>query len=468
MLKTGLKVLNDAELEKIDRESLRMLEQVGLEVFDTALRNLLAKRGAKVGNGRVRFPRELVKWALDVVPRTFSLFDRDGREFKLTPGASLFSCYSDAVLVSDYGATKLRTSTKQDVVDFARLSDALPTIAIVPNACHAGDIQGPTQILHTLEAVLVNTRKLQFFAPQNRREAEIACEMSSIADGGHSPAEYHPLVSAVSTTSPLRLDADSAEVLMFLARQRVPIILAPCPMSGATAPFSIIGTLLLQTIETLALITIAQCVEEGYPLIMGGAAGPLDPRSGALAYGAPERSLLIAATNRIQRFYGLPTHAASIAVNGWQSDVQTGAERMLSIFTRLMIQPNLWGGAGSLCSGKAVSLEQAVIDEHLLKMARRFLDGIDCGDTMWAIDEIERVGPGGSFLTEPSTLELMRSGERYISPLVNMEDDRGQSMAERAHAQVQQILSSQRSPVPDAVTEELRRYVEQRSKELLQ
>ena len=166
-------------------------------------------------------------------------------------------------------------------------------------------------------------------------------------------------------------------------------------------------------------------------------------------------------------FYGLPSHAASIAVNGWQPDIQTGIERSLIIFVRLMMKSNIWGGAGGLSSGKTVSLEQAVIDDHTVKMCSRFFSGIATGAGMRATDEIERVGPGGNYLTEPSTLELMRSGERYISPLVNMEEDRGASMLERAHGKVREILSEHRSPVPEKTAEELRCYVEKRSKKIL-
>lgn len=466
-MKITWEILSEAELDRIDRESLRLLERVGLDVINPTLRELLACRGAKVEGERVRFPPELVRWALATAPRTFSLYGRDGRELRLAPGNSFFSCYSDALYVTDYGATQQRPSTRQDVVDFARLSDALPIIDKVANACHARDMPGPVQLLYTLEAVLSNTLKFQSFAPQNLSEAEVAYEMALIANGGRPIAEYPTLHSGVSTTSPLRLDPDSAEILMFMARKRVPFVVASCPMSGGTSPFSLMGTLLLQNAENLALITMAQCVEEGCPLTMGGAAGPMDPQSGALAYGAPERSLLIAANNQIQHFYGLPTHAASIATNNWQPDIQTGAERALIIFVRLMMKPNLWGGAGGLCSGKTLSLEQMVIDDHLLQMVNRFLRGVDSSDEMWAIKEIAQVGPGGSFLTEPLTLKLMRSGEMYISPLVNMEEDRGPSMVERAHERVQEILSTHRSPVPEPVIEELRRYVEQRSKQLL-
>jgi len=120
----------------------------------------------------------LVRWALSAAPHIFSLYGRDGRELQLAPGNSFFSCYSDALYVTDYAASQQRPSTRQDVVDFARLSDALPIIDKVSNACHARDLPEPVQLLYTLEAVLSNTLKCQGFAPQNLREAEITYEMA--------------------------------------------------------------------------------------------------------------------------------------------------------------------------------------------------------------------------------------------------------------------------------------------------
>jgi len=459
-------VLSEATLERIDEESLQLLERVGLDVFHDGLRGLLSGRGAQVIDERVRFPRHLVREALSAAPSSLSLFGRDGRELRLSPGNSYFCCYGDALYVTDFRATAQRPSTKKDVADFARLSDALSVIDKVNNACHARDMAAPVQVLHTLEAVLCHTLKPLGFGPQNVAEAEIACDMMRIATG--APLSQRPSMhSVVSATSPLQLDADSAAILMLLAKRRVPLTVASCPMSGATAPFSLLGTLVLQNAENLALITMVQCVQEGGPVIMGGAAGPMDPRSGRLAYGAPERSLLIAANNQIQRFYGLPTHAASIATNNWEPDIQTGVERMLIVFVRKMMRPNIWGGAGGLCSGKTVSLEQMVIDEHILHMVDRFMQGVDTSEEMWATEDIARTGPGGSFMVDPLTLRLMRSGEHLVSPLVNMEEERGASMLERAHQRVLDVLARHQSPVPEPVVQELHRYVEERSKQTL-
>lgn len=453
-------ILNQGEIERVDREARRIVETTGLEVFNDRLRNLLKKKGARVEGERVRFPGELIDEALKAAPETFSLYEIGGQERAVAPGEGYFSMYSDGLFVSEPGAEQLRPSTKQDVADFAALGQALPVVDIVPNVCHARDYSGSGQLLHTVEALLNNTTKLVSFAPQNARQAEVFHEMTGIASEGRARPGRPVWKGCVSTTSPLRLDRDSGEVLLFLAGNRIPFITAPCPMCGGTSPFSLIGTLVLQTAENLAIIAMAQMVAEGTPLIMGGAAGPMDMRTGALAYGAPERSLLIGANNEMQRFYGLPTHSASIAVNSWLSDVQTGLERELIVFTRMLYRPNFWGGAGAMCSGRAVSLVQALIDCHAVEMTGRYLSGIDTRDSVWGVKSIERVGPGGDFMTDPLTMELMRSGEMWYSNLTNMEEDRGKPMVDRAREEVARILADFKSPVGEKVREELRRYVE--------
>jgi trimethylamine--corrinoid protein Co-methyltransferase len=314
--------------------------------------------------------------------------------------------------------------------------------------------------LHTAEAVLSQTTKLTNFAPQNAAEAHVLQEMVEIATEGRHTSRQPAWKGVVSTISPLRMDKDSGEVLRFFAQNGIPVVIASCPMCGSTSPFSLIGTMVLQTAENLAMIAMAQAAREGTRLVMGGAAGSMDMRTGSVAYGTPERSLMMGANNQIQRFYGLPTHGASIAVNGWESDVQTGLERELIIFTRMLFRPNFWGGAGAMCSGKAVSHVQALIDNHALEMTDRFMCGIDTSDELWAVDSIQNVGPGGNFMTDPLTIDLLRSGEMWYSKLTNMEEDRGQPMVVRALEEVERMLEVVQTPVPERVRVELERYVE--------
>ena len=136
-MKPGWEVLGEGDLERIDREAVGLLGRTGLDVHSGQLRDLLRQRGARVEGERVRFPAELVRWAVDAAPATVRCRARDGRELPFEPGASYFSSYSDALFVTDFGATAQRPSTCQDVVDFTALVDALPFIDKVANACSA-------------------------------------------------------------------------------------------------------------------------------------------------------------------------------------------------------------------------------------------------------------------------------------------------------------------------------------------
>jgi trimethylamine--corrinoid protein Co-methyltransferase len=62
----------------------------------------------------------------------------------------------------------------------------------------------------------------------------------------------------------------------------------------------------------------------------------------------------------------------------------------------------------------AVAPEQYVIDDDILGMALRALSGIRVDEETLAVEVIERVGPGGHFLTQPHTLKFARSGEFFV------------------------------------------------------
>ena len=63
--------------------------------------------------------------------------------------------------------------------------------------------------------------------------------------------------------------------------------------------------------------------------------------------------------------------------------------------------------AGILDSGNAISFEQFIIDNEILGAVHRILDGITVNEDTLAVSCIEKVGPGGNFVTEDHTVEYM-------------------------------------------------------------
>ena len=64
--------------------------------------------------------------------------------------------------------------------------------------------------------------------------------------------------------------------------------------------------------------------------------------------------------------------------------------------------------AGMLESMLTVAYEQYVIDDEIIGMSCKILEGIPVDEEHLALEAIDQVGPGGSFITSPHTMTHMR------------------------------------------------------------
>jgi trimethylamine---corrinoid protein Co-methyltransferase len=456
-----MSVLGASDIERIEAQALKILAEVGVSVHNDALCAVARRHGLPVEGQVVRIPPEVVRGALRVAPQKVSLYGVNGQELPLEAGYSHLATYADALSVVDYGASAPRPSTREDVIDFVRLGQAMPEISIVNAVCYARDCPADTQLLHTVEAVMLNSDKHHNAGPLNVDDARVWVDMAEIAAPQLDLAEKPTLSLIVSPTSPLQFDRDTAEVFRLAVTRRIPFVTCSCPMAGGTAPLALAGTIVLHLAEDLFLLTLAQLMRQGTPVIIGGAAGVLDVRKGTLSYGAPERHLLLGAIIELANHYGLPHHSPTGTVDSWYPDVQAGAEKMQTWIARSASGVVFGVGLGSLMTGRAVSLEQFVIDVDLWHSANRLFQGLDTTDLEESFEVIRRVGHGGSYLDDPQTLRLMRGREVYHSDIVNRDGPEGADMLARAHRKVERILATHRyAPVPEVV-DGIARYVAQ-------
>jgi trimethylamine--corrinoid protein Co-methyltransferase len=66
---------------------------------------------------------------------------------------------------------------------------------------------------------------------------------------------------------------------------------------------------------------------------------------------------------------------------------------------------NLIHDCGYLAGGMVGSVEQAVIANEIVGMAKRIIQGVKVDDDHLAVDVIREVGPGGNFVTHKHTRE---------------------------------------------------------------
>ena len=134
---------------------------------------------------------------------------------------------------------------------------------------------------------------------------------------------------------------------------------------------------------------------------------------------------------------------------------------------------NMIYGAGMLELGQTFSLEQLVIDNDIIAMNNRALEGVPVNDTTLAVDAIKEVGTGQDFIGHETTIENM---DIASNPTVFNRDMLGdwraqgsKSAAEAAHDIVVDVLKNHEvMPVDDAVLEAWKAIVKEADAEFNQ
>ena len=453
-------VLSVEEITTVHSKSLEILSEVGLKVFSNKMSKLLKSKGLNVDNdGVIKFDKETVEKAVERSNKNVYLYDYIGNKIKLENGNNLPAIYANAIKIYDYKTKKLRPSNSNDLINAMKLADSIPEIKLACPACLPGDIAVDNQLTYSIAKVMSLTTKPTFCAPQSAKESELWINSSKIAYQLNDGNEGNSLIFTVSPTSPLRVDEETCEVIIAGVENNVRMLISSCPMAGATSPMTMAGTAVLTHAEFLGMMTIVQTLKEGASVIYGGSAAPMNMMYGTLSYGVAERNSMLGANIDIANFFEFPHFSAAGSVNAVAPNIETGMSKALTWLQRLMKGTIMGLWFGSLANGTTISLEQTYMDAELFKMTKSMLNGIRINDDTLAMDAIKNVGIGGDYMMEEHTLKWIRSDEYYFSPIVNYMDVSGRGPLEIAHEEVEKILASYKSNVPDEIVVKLNEYL---------
>jgi trimethylamine--corrinoid protein Co-methyltransferase len=128
---------------------------------------------------------------------------------------------------------------------------------------------------------------------------------------------------------------------------------------------------------------------------------------------------------------------------------------------------NVIYGMGMLEMGMTMSYESLLIDQEIVRMIRRVLQGIVVDKETMALDVIKKVGPAGNYLSERHTLKHMRS-ELSSTDLINRrmrdnwESAGAKDMAQVAREKAIEILENYKpTPLEPSVAKRIHDLVEE-------
>jgi trimethylamine--corrinoid protein Co-methyltransferase len=416
-LELRAKVLSLDEIGEIDEATVQVLSEVGVSIASEKACQILDAAGAQVDHktGIAKIPEDLVRRSISLSVRTpLNLYDRSGESFMRLEGKRTYNISGfDATYTLDSDTGERRPSTKRDIGQFAKIADALPNIHVVGTEAIPQDVPARSAELHAVEVILNNTSKHCHFSPSDAEVAQAVFRMVRLACGRDDLTSKPPITSMVSPTSPLRWEKNAIETLMETAAAGIPLHIISQPIAGITAPITLAGVLLLQNVETLAGLVVAQLVRSGTHVIYGYVPTVLDMREANAAIASPEGAIMRIASAQVAKYYGLPCLSAGPDTDAHVHDEQTAWEKAITGFAIYLGGADLMLNPGMFSSGLIVSYEQLVIDNEILGYLERVVRGMRADQETLAVDLVRKVGHGGQFLKEAHTLKQFKS-EHWI------------------------------------------------------
>jgi trimethylamine--corrinoid protein Co-methyltransferase len=416
-----IEVYSADQIEAIHQASLSVLRDQGMRFLTAETRDIMRRAGCRVDEDhRVYFDPDLVMEQIAKAPAQCTLHALNpARSLPIGGRVQNFATVGGPPNVTDVERGK-RPGNWEDYVNLLKLTQSLNIVHL-----HAGyapepiDVEVAVRHIRCTEAMLSFSDKAIFAFAHSEERVHDAYELIRLAHGlDDAEMQREPRFYAIiNTNSPLQLDPRMAAGTLATVRRRQLLVVTPFTLAGAMAPVTLPGALTLQNAEALAVLTLAQLVSPGCPVVYGGFTSNVDMRSGAPAFGTPEYIKAALAGGQLARRYNLPYRSSNTNASN-APDAQATYEGAMSIWGAIMGGVNLMAhGVGWLEGGLTASYEKYIIDAEMLQTMAAFLTPEVVDAETLALDAIREVGPGGHFFGAQHTLRHYETA--FYSPLLS-------------------------------------------------
>ena len=462
------------ELEHIHLSSLKVLEDIGMDVLHPEARTILQSAGATVEGERVRIGGDAIMAAMASAPAEFTLHSTNpDRALKIGGDWIAYGSVASAPNVHDRDGGR-RIGNRADYQNLLRLGQMLNSVhffggyPVEPIDLHAS-------IRHldaTFDALTLADKPIHVYSLGAQRNQDVI-EMVRIARGiSHEQLEAEPsLFTIINTSSPLRLDLPMATGIIEMSQRNQIVCVTPFTLAGAMAPVTVAGAVVQQNAEALLGMALTQLVRKASPVVYGGFTSNVDMQSGAPAFGTPEFMKAAMLGGQLARRYSVPYRSSNVCAAN-TLDAQSAYESVFSLWGAIMGGVNLlMHGAGWMEGGLHASFEKMILDADLLGMIAAFLEPPVVNDAEIGMEAMLDVGPGGHYFGTAHTQQRFRTAfhKPILSDWRNWETwvEAGSPTAyDKANRTYKELLAAYEPPAfDDARRAELAAFVERRHAE---
>lgn len=408
-----ISILSSDDVEQVHENTLYVLEETGVKVLSEKALDLLERGGALVDRdiSTAYLTEHMVNEALKSMPKEISLCARNPAQDMRAPRAGLpyMALTGTAVYMRDLETGEKRATTGKDLKDFIVLGDAIDSIDYLWPIVTAQDGPDRARGLNDLVISLRNSTKHFQGEGLCEKEAEDMVRVASAVVGGEDELAKRPIFSTIQCPiCPLEFERGSIEATMVFAKAGIPVVSMSMALCGLTAPVTLASAITIINAENLASFVISQLAKPGAPVVYSSESSIINMRTGEIKYGSIEEVIMAAAAGQMAKSYDALTMVGSFGLGGEEPGISASvAEMCMTSLTNLSLT-DFSSGLGGLDQAKGAALEQMVIDSDVWESIRGLRKDVSFDEDHFAVDLIEKVGPGGTFLSEPHTLRNMR------------------------------------------------------------
>ncbi len=464
-----LSVLCEAEIEKLHKQTLEVFEKVGIKVTHEEALRKLKRAGARVDESTqiARIPAKMFEELLSQAPSVAEGTGLNAKDLRFGGDNRYYSSLILDPFVNDYH-DGVRVPKLEDVRRHTIIGESLDRVSILMRMqAPVSDVPEPDCYLKTMEVFLCHLSKHVTAMPtsaENCRQWFDVYEV--IADAAGLDVAKAPLLTiCMAVTSPLQIHGNNVDIMKMALTRSYPVLPTVCPMAGTTSPYSLAGTALLANVEALAAALLVQLYKPGHPVLYCTAPSTTNLKSGHDLYYKGEKMIWKTIHSQMGKFYKLPIAHECGGSLTYRPDMQNGAESLAYIMASVFCGQNRMGGLGSMGNANGMSAEQIIMQCGLVDMAEYLAGGVDMSDYKLAFDSIKEAGPGGNYLIDQLTLDLMRGTEFFESPYFDLTGGyvKGAAgMYELAHQKAEELVANYKPTVPEKIRTAIKNFFKDR------
>ncbi|MEW6266345.1 MAG: trimethylamine methyltransferase family protein [Thermodesulfobacteriota bacterium] len=417
MAKSGIKraytfdILSEEQVQAIHRATLRVLWETGVAMHDERALKIMAEGGCKVDfdTHRVRIPERLIMDSLAKCPGEWLVKARHpGNDLIIGGPDRTHFCASIGMTTLDLETWIPREPTRKEYCDHIKVLDWLPHNCAMPAFPYFGFAKVP-QCLRLVEG---HAAKVRISSKAQMEGSVLDNDVWNIAI---CKATGQEMLHLCNPAAPLTFYEGTISQVLRYTKEDMPFHFASGPVSGATAPATLAGAVVINNADAIAGMVLTQLIKPGHRVWAGSMIMVQNMSTGSPAFGSINNSLMEAMFNQMWRRYEVPNwNTASAWVSSKAIDYQAAYECAMAALSCALSGTSAVLLQGGLTGELTAHPIKAIMDDDIAGMIIRYLEGIQINDETLAVDLIQQVGPiPGHFLTTAHTRKWWKK-EQFV------------------------------------------------------